>query len=333
LEEKMKYRKLGASGIELSQITMGCWALGGGYTWGVQDEKDSIETVRAAVDLGLNLYDTAEFYSDGYSEQVLGKALDGVRDKVLVATKVWVDNMTADKLVAACEGSLNRLKTDVIDLYQIHWPSRQVPLEETLSAIEKLKADGKIRWAGVCNFGVQDLAEAATHVDVVSNQLAYSLLFRAIENEILPKCRETGVGVLTYSSLAQGLLTGKFHRLEDVDDERARIRLYTKERPGTVHEEQGCEKEANEALQKISAICADLGQSMANVALAWVLKQPGITSVLAGARHPAQIAANVEAVALELADDVVSELTIATETVKSKLGPNADPWRTASRIR
>ena len=329
----MKYRKLGSSDIELSEIALGCWALGGGYTWGAQDEKDAIETVRAAIDLGVNLFDTAEFYSDGYSEQVLGKGLAGVRDKVLVATKVWVDNMTAEKLRVACEGSLKRLRTDYIDLYQIHWPNRQVPLEETLTAIEALKASGKIRYVGVCNFGVQDLTAAASHLPVVTNQLAYSLLFRAIETEILPKCRQTGVGVLAYSPLAQGLLTGKYSCLEEVDDERARIRLYTKVRPGTVHDEQGCEKAGNEALQKIRTISAGLDQPMANVALAWVLKQPGITSVLAGARHPKQIAANVQAVELDLADDAVSALTASTEVVKSKLGPNADPWRTASRIR
>lgn len=328
----MKYRKLGSTDFEISEIAMGCWALGGGYTWGAQEEKDSLETVRAAIDLGVNLFDTAEFYSDGYSEQVLGKALVGVRDKVLIATKVWVDNMAADKLAAACEGSLKRLRTDTIDLYQIHWPSRQVPLEETLSAIETLKAAGKIRAAGVCNFGVQDLSAAVSRLPVVTNQLAYSLLFRAIETEILPKCRQIGTGVLAYSSVAQGLLTGKYSRLEEVDDERARIRLYSKDRPGTVHEEDGCEKEVDEALVKIRAICDELHQPMANVALAWVLKQPGITAVLAGARHPRQITANVQAVDLDLTDDVISALTAATEAVKSKLGPNADPWRTASRI-
>lgn len=329
----MRTRKLGTSDIEISEIAMGCWALGGGYTWGAQDEKDSIETIRAAIDLGVNLFDTAEFYSDGYSEEVLGKGLIGVRDKVLVATKVWVDNMTAAKLMQACDGSLKRLKTDYIDLYQIHWPNREVPVDETLTAIEKLKTDGKIRFTGVGNFGVQDLTEAKRFAAIVSNQLSYSLLFRAIESDILAKCRQYGIGVLAYSSLAQGLLTGKYRCLEEVDDERARIRLYSKKRSGTVHQEQGCEKEANEALEKIGAICADLGQPMSKVSLAWVLQQPGITAVLAGARNPAQISANVQAVDLVLPEYVVNALTAATEEVKSKLGLNADPWRTASRIR
>ena len=329
----MKYRKFGSTDIDISTIVMGCWAIGGGYTWGEQDERDSIDTIRAAIDAGINMFDTAEFYADGYSEEVLGKGLAGQRDKVLVATKVWPDNLTADKLVQACERSLKRIKTDYIDLYQIHWANWDVPLEETLSAMEKLKQDGKIRFVGVSNFGVRDLTEALGCTEVVTDQLIYSLLFRAIEYEILAKCREAEVGVLAYSPLAQGLLTGKFKGPDEVDDERARVRLFSKNRAGTVHDGEGCEKEAFEALDNIHAICADLGEPMANVALAWVLQQPGVTAVLAGARRPDQIFDNVRAVDLELTDGVLKNLGDATAEVKRKLGPNADPWRTASRIR
>lgn len=329
----MKYRGFGSTDIDISAIVMGCWAIGGGYTWGQQDEKDSIDTIRAAIDTGVNMFDTAEFYSDGYSEEVLGKGLSGRRDKVLVATKVWFENLTADKLIEACEGSLKRLRTDYIDLYQIHWPNRDVSLEETLGTMEKLKQDGKIRYVGVSNFGVRDLTEALGCTEVVTDQLVYSLLFRAIEYEILEKCREAQVGVLAYSPLAQGLLTGKFKGADEVDDERARIRLYSKNRPGTVHDGEGCEKEVFEALNKINSICDDIGEPMANVALAWILQQPGITAVLAGARKPDQIINNARAVDLELTDAVLSSLSDATEEVKKKLGPNADPWRTASRIR
>jgi aryl-alcohol dehydrogenase-like predicted oxidoreductase len=329
----MKYSKLGSTDIEISTIVMGCWAIGGGYTWGDQDERDSIDTIRAAIDAGINMFDTAEFYNDGISEKVLGKGLSGLRDQVLVATKVWFENLTADKLIKACEGSLKRLKTDYIDLYQIHWPNWDVPLEETLGGMEKLKQDGKIRFAGVSNFGVRDLTEALGCAEVVTDQLAYSLLFRAIEYEILEKCKESQVGVLAYSPLAQGLLTGKFKGPDEVDDERARVRWYSKNRPGTVHDSEGCEKEAFEAVEKIHAICADLGKPMANVALAWVLQQPGVSAVLAGARKPDQITNNARAVDLKLTDEVLNSLSDATEEVKKKIGPNADPWRTASRIR
>jgi aryl-alcohol dehydrogenase-like predicted oxidoreductase len=333
MEGKMKYRKFGSTDIDISTIVMGCWAIGGGYTWGEQDERDSIDTIRAAIDAGINMFDTAEFYNDGISEEVLGKGLSGRRNEVLIATKAWPDNLTADKLIRACERSMKRLRTDYIDLYQIHWPNWNVPLEESLGAMEKLKQDGKIRFIGVSNFGVRDLTEAVGCAEIVTDQLVYSLLFRAIEYEILEKCRKAQLGVLAYSPLAQGLLTGKFKEPDEVDDERARVRWFSKNRSGTVHDSEGCEKEAFEAVEKIQAICDDIGEPMANVALAWVLQQPGVTAVLAGARKPDQIINNALAVDLELTREVLNSLSDATEEVKKKIGPNADPWRTASRIR
>ncbi len=329
----MKYRKFGQTDLDISAIVMGCWAIGGGYTWGAQDEKDSIDTIRAAVELGVNLFDTAEFYNEGYSEEVLGKGLSKLRDKVLIATKVWVDNLTPGKLTQACEGSLKRLNTDYIDLYQIHWPNWDIPLEKTLTTMDKLKDSGKIRFVGVSNFGVQDLTEALSYADIVSDQVAYSLLFRAIEFDILPACRKSDVAALAYSPLAQGLLTGKYESLAEVDDERARIRLYSNKRSGTVHDEPGCEKAVEEALNQVRSICADLGEPMANVALSWVLQQPGITAVLAGARNPDQIRKNIQAADLELPQEAITRLRDATEIVKKKIGANADPWRTATRIR
>jgi len=329
----MKYRKLGQTNIDISSIVMGCWAIGGGATWGEQDEKESIATIRTAAELGINLFDTAEAYNDGYSEEVLGRGLSGLRQDVLVATKVWVDNLEPDKVVRACEGSLKRLNTDYIDLYQIHWPNPDVPVEDTLGAMEKLKESGKIRYMGVSNFGVEDLGAAVDCTNVVTNQMAYSLLFRAIEFDIQPACLQSNVGILAYSPLAQGVLTGKFKTLAEVGDERARIRLYSKNRPETVHDEPGCEKEVEDAVNSIRAICDDMGESMTRVALAWVLKQPGVSGVLAGARTPDQIKKNVETLDLELSEDIVERLNTATETVKTIIGANADPWRTASRIR
>jgi len=279
------------------------------------------------------MFDTAEFYNDGFAEEVLGKGLAGLRDKVMVATKVWPENLTADKLIQACEGSLKRLNTDYIDLYQIHWPNWDVPLEETFGAMDMLKQDGKIRFVGVSNFGVRDLTDALDCADVVTDQLVYSLLFRAIEYEILDKCKAARVGVLAYSPLAQGLLTGKFKGPDEVDDERARVRWFSKNRVGTVHDSEGCEQEAFKAVEKIRDISADIGEPMANVALAWVLQQPGVTAVLAGARKPDQIIHNARAADLELTDEVLKSLGDATQAVKENIGPNADPWRTESRIR
>jgi aryl-alcohol dehydrogenase-like predicted oxidoreductase len=291
--------------MDVSAIVMGCWAIGGGVTWGEQDEKKSIETIRAAVDLGINLFDTAEFYNDGYSEEVVGKGLRGLRDKVMIATKAWADNLAKDKVVTACEGSLKRLQTDYIDLYQIHWPNPEVPVAETLEAMENLKKDGKIRSIGVSNFGVNDLDAALAAGDVVTNQMAYSLLFRALEHGILGKCIASDVAVLAYSPLAQGLLTGKFKSPDDVDDERARQRFYSKHRSGTVHDEDGYEEAVFASIANIRAICDEIGAPMAHVALAWVLQQPGVKAVLAGARHPDQIIMNAAASQLELSADVL----------------------------
>ena len=250
----------------------------------------------------------------------------------MIATKVWVDNLTKNKVIAACEGSLKRLQTDYIDLYQIHWPNRNVPVEETLEAMEKLKRDGKIRSMGVSNFGVKDLEEVLAAGNVITNQMAYSLLFRALEYEILQKCIASDVAVLAYSPLAQGLLTGKFKSPKDVDDERARQRFYSKNRSGTVHDEDGYEETVFEAIAKIQSICDEIEAPISQVALAWVLRQPGVKAVLAGARHPDQIIMNAKAVELELSEDVLERLNTATDTLKMQMGPNADPWRTSSRI-
>lgn len=329
----MKYLTLGKTDVKISKVIMGCWGIGGGYTWGDADEKESIDTLKTALDYGVTTFDTAEFYSKGYSEEIVGKALEGQRQKAVITTKVWVDNMAGDKISEACENSLKRMKTDYIDLYQIHWPNRDVPLEETLRAIEKLKQDGKIRAIGVCNYGVKDLSEAISISDIVSDQMAYSLLFRAIEFEILPKCKDIGMGVIAYSPMAQGLLTGVFSKPGDVDDERARIRFYSKDRPGTVHDEDGYETEVFAGIAKIREICERIDQPMANVALAWVLHQPGVISVLAGARKPKEIIEDAKAADINLSDTVLKELTATTEDLKQKMGSNADPWRTKSRIR
>ena len=329
----MKYKKFGSTDIDISTIVLGCWAIGGGYNWGDQDEKDSIETIRAAIDAGINMFDTAPAYNEGIAEEVLGKGLAEQRDKVIIASKVWPDSLEADKLIQSCEKSLKRLGTDYIDYYQIHWANWDVPLEESYSALDKLKQDGKIRFIGVSNFGVRDIGDALDCGEVIGNQVAYSLLFRAIEYGILEKCRAAQVSVLAYSPLAQGLLTGKFKGPEDLAVDRARVRWFSKDRAETVHDSEGCEKEAFAAVEKIREISADIGEPMANVALAWLLQQPGVTAVIAGARRPDQIIGNARAANLQLPVEILSSLNSATEEVKKKIGPNADPWRTASRIR
>ena len=329
----MNYTELKKMDIKISEMILGCWALGGGYTWGDQEESESVATVHAALDLGINCFDTAEFYGGGRSEEVLGKALNGRRGSAVVATKVWVDNMTHGGIIQACEGSLKRLRTDYIDLYMIHWPNREVALEETLEAMLTLERSGKVRSVGVCNFGVKDLEDAFTVTRPVVDQLPYSLLFRAVEYEILGACRQHNVPVLAYSALAQGLLTGKFDSPADVDDERARIRFYSKDRPGTVHEEDGYEEQITQALPRIHSICKAAGVSMAHTAILWLLQRPAVKAVLVGARKPDQVRRNAEAFNFVLSEQTMRELEEATDELKVAMGPNPDMWRTAGRFR
>lgn len=329
----MKYRKLGKTDITVSAVTMGCWAIASDPLWGHQDEADSLATVHAALDAGVTFFDTAEGYTGGESEAVLGRALVGRRRKAIIATKVSRSHLSADEIRQACENSLRRLQTDYVDLYQIHWPSRTVPLEETVEALEKLREQGKVRAIGVCNFGVQDLSDLLDIGWVETNQLPYSLLWRAIEYEIQQKCLDEGLGILCYSPLSQGLLTGKFSVPDEVPEGRARTRLFSGNRPRARHGDTGCEDEAFAAIGKIRQICEEIGQPMARVSVAWLLHQPGVTAVIAGARKPDQIRQTAQAVDLELSLETVRQLAEATEEVKRAIGPNPDMWQSPSRFR
>ena len=329
----MEYRTLGQTDIKVSAIALGCWAFAGDETWGAQEDDDSIATVHAALDMGINFFDTAEAYGAGRSEEVLGRALQGRREEAIIATKASPNHLDDKELVRACERSLEYLGTDYIDLYQIHWPSRTTPLDETLAAMEKLRDAGKIRAIGVCNFGPGDMASLRRVGRAETNQLPYSLLWRVIEHEIQPLCVEQGMGILCYSPMAQGLLTGKFSSLDEVPDGRARTRHYSSRRVGARHGEPGCEMETLAAMRRIAAICEDLGQPMASVSLAWVLRQAGVASVLAGARRPEQIRANAGAIDLDLDEDTMWALTETTEPLKECLGTNPDPYQGSGNSR
>lgn len=330
----MQYHRLGNTNIEVSTVAFGCWAIVGGFNWGEQDEQDSIRALRGALDAGVTFFDTAELYGDGYSEQLIGKALGGARDEIVIASKAAPEHFAPDELRAACERSLANLGTDYLDLYQLHWANRDIPVAETLGVMQELRDEGKIRAIGVSNFGPIDLAEClVTGIPIASNQLAYSLLFRAIEFEILPLCVEEGVSVLCYSPMLQGLLTGKFASADDVPVDRARTRHFSCERRDARHSEAGAEAETFAAIAQVRRDAGLIGESMANVALGWLLAQEGVTAVLAGGRNPAQALANAAAAELDLSPDVVADLAAATDDLKQILGPNADMWQTDSRIR
>ncbi len=331
----MKFRKLGNTDIEISKIGFGTWALGGGAHWGDQDDSDAVAAVEKALDVGMTFLDTAEAYGKGKSEKIVGRALKGKkRDKAVIASKVAPGNLQADELKRHCEKSLQRLDTDRIDLYQVHWPNPNIPITETLQALQELKEEGKIRAIGISNFGPRDMNKIFdTEVQVASNQLAYNLAFRAIEYDILPVCRENGLSVLAYSPLMQGVLTGKFAKPEDVSDERARTRIYDSERHLYAnHGEAGAEEEIFDFLDVLNEVSESLGETMAHVALAWVSDQEGVGTAIVGGRNPDQVNRNVKAGDLTLPKDAMRRLTDESENIKSKMGPNADMWQVPSRI-
>jgi aryl-alcohol dehydrogenase-like predicted oxidoreductase len=318
-EAVMKYRKLGNTDIEVPVVIFGAWAIGGWY-WGGADDKVSTAAIEKALDVGMNCFDTAPGYGNGHSEKVLGRALKGKRNEAIIATKCglrWDDseghfffeatdssgnvrriyrNLSRDSIRYECEQSLKRLQTDVIDLYQCHWPDETTPLEETMEALIKLKKDGKIRAIGVSNFTTEMMEECLKFDDIASDQPKYNLLRRDIEKDVLPFCRERNIGVISYGPIAQGLLTGKvamdrkFHK----DDLREKFQVWFK--PAN-------RKRVVDILPNMKPVADKYGVTLAQLAINWVIGEPGITSAIAGARNPEQVAENAKAGDFELSQE------------------------------
>ncbi len=330
----MRYRLIGTSGLRVSTIGFGTWALGGGFPWGLQDQADALEALRAAYEEGVTLFDTAPAYGDGAAERLVGEALASVRDRVVIATKAPSEELAPKALKAACDRSLENLKTEHIDLYQIHWPNSKIKIEDTFAALVELRSAGKIRAFGVSNFGVKDLAPCVAQPDYLpaANQLAYNLLFRAIEYEIQPFCVKHNIAILCYSPLLHGLLSGKFLSADDVPPERARTRHFSSKRPHTRHGEPGAEAETFAAIDEIRKAARELDEPMASVSLSWLLMRPGVASVLVGARNAAQARRNARAGNLAIPPALDQRLTKVTEPLKKKLGRNPDLWETPPRI-
>ena len=314
-------------------MALGCWPFAGGAVWGDQDDAVSIATVHAALDAGINFFDTAEGYEKGHSERVLGQGLEGRRSEAVIATKVSANHLSPGDIREACEESLKNLRTDVIDLYQIHWPNHDIPIEESWRALEDLQTQGKIRTLGVCNFAVRDMGDLLAVGHCETDQLPYNLLWRAIEHEVQPLCVENHVGLICYSSLAQGLLTGRYASADEVPDGLSRSRLFSADRPMAKHGEPGCEAEVFEAIDRVRQVAEELGPHMAAVSFAWVRQRMGVTSLLVGARSPDELALNLPSLDVTLDDDVVRALDEATEAVKAHLGTNADMWASPTRMR
>ncbi len=329
----METRQLGSSDLNVTPIVMGCWGISDEEMWGPQDEADTRATIAAALDHGITFFDTAESYGQGQSEIILGEMLKGCRADVTIATKVRSVNVSAAAIRESCEASLRRLQTDTIDLYQIHWPSRSVPFEETMSALLRLRDEGKIRAIGLSNHGPADMDAMMALGPVAANQVPYNLLWRAIEYAVLPACAQRGLGVMTYSPLLHGLLTGKYTSADQVTGGRARTRHFAKDRPGARHGEAGAEDELFATIDRVRTIAQDSGLPMPLLATAWVLHQPGVTGVIIGARKAAHIALAVQAAEITLSADVLNALDAVTNPLKQRMGPNPDLWQSDSRFR
>ncbi|MEE2714196.1 MAG: aldo/keto reductase [Planctomycetota bacterium] len=302
----MRTRRLGDTDLDLTTIGLGTWAIGGGdwgFAWGAQDEAESIGTIHDALELGINWIDTAPVYGLGTAETVVGKALAGVAERPIIATKcgrTWRPDRSIeprikkDSIKRECEESLSRLGVDVIDLYQIHWPEPNADVEEAWNAVGDLKAEGKIRWCGVSNFSVSDLERIHSRHPVASLQPPYSMLRRDVEEDVLPWCAKHGVGVVAYSPMQKGLLTGKMtaERVASLpeDDHRRRDPMFLGERLS----------HANEMAMQLAKLGEPYGLGAAAASVAWVLRRPEVTSAIVGARRPGQLAEIVGASEVDL---------------------------------
>lgn len=315
----MEFRRLGESDLEVSVITFGAWAAGG-WMWGGTERSESVKAIKASYDEGVTSIDTAPIYGQGFSEEIVGEAIKGIpRDKVQILTKYGMrwdlkkgdfgfksENNQGEaidvykyagreSIIQECEDSLRRLGTDYIDLYQIHWPDITTPIDETMEAVQTLIRQGKVRYAGVCNYDEAQMAEAMKSVDLVSNQVPYSMVNRGIEEVVIPFALSHKKSIIAYSPLERGLLTGKIkpgHTFAS-GDHRAGLKYYQPENIAAV----------NSFLQKIKPIADDKGVSLGQLVLRWTVEKPGITIALAGARNAEQALQNAKAVHVKLSVD------------------------------
>ena len=315
----MNRRRLGRHGPQISVVGLGAWAIGGPWEWGwgATDDAESVAAIRHAVESGLNWIDTAAVYGHGHSEEVIGTALRELRpsEDVLVFTKCgqpyagpdgrsFGENLRPDSIRAECEQSLRRLGVERIDLYQFHWPDPGTPVEESWSTMAELVDAGKVRWIGFCNATVDLLerCEAVRHVD--SLQPPFNLLQGEARDELIPWCRAYATGVIAYSPMASGLLTGAFDRERMAslapDDWRHRSALF--QEPQLTR--------GLELVDRLRPIADRLGCSLATLAVAWTLAVPGVTGAIVGARRPAQIDDWLPAGDLELEKETLEEIEL-----------------------
>jgi aryl-alcohol dehydrogenase-like predicted oxidoreductase len=310
----MRKRRLGNSDLELTPIGVGAWAMGGSgwaFSWGPQDDGESIAAIHAALDAGVNWIDTAAVYGLGHSEEVVARAIAGRSNRPYVFTKcerVWNERgeissrLKAESVRRECEASLRRLQLDAIDLYQIHWPDPEADIEECWCAMAKLKDEGKVRWIGVSNFNVPQLKRVHAIAPVTSLQPPYSAISPDIEQDTLPYCLENGIGVIVYSPMKSGLLAGKMtkERVANFSPEDFRKRAAAFQEPALTR---------NLALaDKMAEIARRHGRTAGEVAIAWTLRHPAVTAAIVGMRSAEQARGVLGALEFRLSPEEIAEI-------------------------
>jgi aryl-alcohol dehydrogenase-like predicted oxidoreductase len=304
--------ELGATGLEITRIGFGAWAIGGGdwaFGWGPQEDEDSIAAIGHALELGINWIDTAAVYGFGRSEEVVGRAIAGVRERPYVFTKCGrvqgpdrrpTGNLRRDSILREAEASLRRLGLEAIDLYQVHWPDPEDDLEEGWSAMAELKEQGLVRHIGASNFSVEQLRRCQAIAPVETLQPKYSLIARGVEDETLPYTLREGIGVIAYSPMGSGMLTGRMtrERIESLPENDWRRQAFS-----------GPDRdELLAAAARVSAVAARLHASPGAVAIAWALRNPAVDAAIVGLRRADQADELLAGAALELSDADVAEL-------------------------
>jgi aryl-alcohol dehydrogenase-like predicted oxidoreductase len=310
----MEKRRLGNSDLHITLLGVGGWALGGSgwrFSWGPQDDKDSVAAIRKALESGMNWIDTAAIYGLGHSEEVVARSLEGTSHKPYVFTKcerVWNEHgeisrsLEAESLRRECEASLRRLKVDVIDLYQIHWPQPDEDIEEGWTTLAKLKEEGKVRYIGLSNFNVSQMKRIQAIAPITSLQPPYSMLSREVEEEILPYCAEQNIGVIVYSPMRNGLLSGAMTRERAAalpeDDWRRRNPEFQ-------------EPKLSRNLQLVDLLLSigkRHGRTPGEVAIAWTLRNPAVTAAIVGLRRPEQVSGIIGAGEFHLSSEDIGEI-------------------------
>lgn len=301
----MKRRFLGDSGLEVSAVALGTWAMGGSIeTWGPVDDGESIAAIHQALDCGINLIDTAPVYGLGHSEQIVGNAIQGRRGEVLLATKCGLPIastrngypprcLAPASILRECEQSLRRLRTDVIDLYLCHWPDPDTPILDTMEALVGLREQGKIRAIGLSNFSCEQVAAAREFGTIHCLQSPFSMVARRTAEDLVPFCREHGMGVLAYSPLAKGLLTGKFREKDTFDGVRARDPDFIGKRY----------LRNLRMLESLRPIAEAYDKTLTQLVINWTASQPGITAPVVGAKRASQVLENAGGVGWSIRDE------------------------------